>query len=565
MRVLSAKATNFASYKELAFEFTSQGLVLLSGPTGAGKSTLCDLVPWILFGKTSKGGAVDEIRSWGINDITDGCVIIENNGVAFTVIRQRGSAKDNDLYLTNCCFDERAIRGKDLNDTQKLINERLGFDYETYLSGAYFHEFSQTAAFFTATAKNRRQITEQLVDFSLANKLAEAGKARLKAKTATRTSLEKNLLVTTERVKHLKNAVNREAINSALWENRRQEKSVELETLAHYFERDREDDETALLQAYSAKQAALEIDLKEACKDLLATAYFEREYARLDSLIADLGDTRCAECGALKDSAQRMTLIKARYTVERNEADNKLRANNIVRLEQSLQTHKESVASALAAINSRFNGYGDQALKIRAEKNPHLIGMQKSKEQLDNAAADIQDTERSLASIGIEIADLELLQDIVSEFRGILVKNTVDELQAHTNRLLDTYFDAEIRVKFSVPDADKLEVMISKDGHECSYTQLSKGQRQLLKLCFSVSVMRSVSMHNGVTFNALFFDEVFSGLDEVMKAKGFRLLESLALEHESVFCIDHSEELKTRFNRRYEVELVDGESKIQEA
>jgi ABC-type lipoprotein export system ATPase subunit len=96
--------TNFGSYKHLEFDFNSNGLTLISGPTGSGKSTLCDIVPWILFGRTSKGGAVDEVRSWDAEEATTGTLML--HGISIT-----RSRKPNDLTI-----DGR--RGKDLNDTQ---------------------------------------------------------------------------------------------------------------------------------------------------------------------------------------------------------------------------------------------------------------------------------------------------------------------------------------------------------------------------------------------------------------------------------------------------------------
>src|SRR5271166_6085820 len=154
MKILSCYVSDFASYEELHFNFQKQGLTLIQGPTGSGKSTLCDIIPWTLFGRTAKDGAVDEILKWNSTEPAYGNLTLEVRGEKIAVTRARGkNAKDNDLILW---VDDKLIRGKDLNDTQKLINTKLGMDLQLYLASAYFHEFSQTAGFFTATAKNRR-------------------------------------------------------------------------------------------------------------------------------------------------------------------------------------------------------------------------------------------------------------------------------------------------------------------------------------------------------------------------------------------------------------------------
>ena len=172
MKVWSCQLENFASYKELDFQFDETGLILISGPTGSGKSTLCDALPWILFSKTAKGGTVDEIINWTSEEPTKGTVFVTVPEGDFIITRIRGKkAKDNDLYFADRNFPGNVTRGKDLNDTQLLINNLLGLTAELYLSGSYFHEFSQTAQFFTTTPKNRRTICEQIVDLSLAKKL----------------------------------------------------------------------------------------------------------------------------------------------------------------------------------------------------------------------------------------------------------------------------------------------------------------------------------------------------------------------------------------------------------
>jgi len=122
MRIISCTAENFASYKKLEFSFDSEGLALIQGATGSGKSTLCDLVPWVLFGKTAKGGAADEVISWNNKGITKSLITIETKpGVIYDITRIRGN-KSNDLYFTDAFINQSPVRGKDLADTQKMIN-----------------------------------------------------------------------------------------------------------------------------------------------------------------------------------------------------------------------------------------------------------------------------------------------------------------------------------------------------------------------------------------------------------------------------------------------------------
>lgn len=178
MKVLEVSVKNFGSYKSLDFDFRGQnGLTLIQGPTGSGKSTFCDIIPWILFGRTAKGGTVDEVRSWNTSEVTEGFAIIEYQpGFSISITRKR---KPNDLYYST--EDLEFNRGKDLQDTQKIINSILGMDFDLYLASSYYQEFSQTAQFFTTNAKTRRQICEQLVDLTMAVRLQDKLKECLKS------------------------------------------------------------------------------------------------------------------------------------------------------------------------------------------------------------------------------------------------------------------------------------------------------------------------------------------------------------------------------------------------
>lgn len=445
---------------------------MVKGPTGSGKSTLCDIIPWIMFGRTSKGGTVDEVLSWPGNEVTYGCLELDNG---INIYRIRGpTAKDNDLYYSAAPMT--IFRGKDLNDTQKLINNLLGFDYELYLSGAYFHEFSTTAQFFITATKIRRQIIEQIVDLSLAKKLQ---------------------IAVSDKNKHLDKELN----NISNEVNKLQYNADQLNRLQ-------------IVENNKAKKWELD---NKAKKSNLEASYdnFEKNRKKIIS-------KKCNSCGTV--------LLQPKEVID--DSSNPY-LNSIAELENTSNPHSGTVKDFTKEIN----------------ENKHLSSSLKVKED----------------SLKIEHCDLELLSDVIQNFRGALVKNTVVDLETSTNKILTDHFDSEIRVEFNIETADKLDVTIWKDGNQCSYSQLSKGQRQLLKLSFGVSVMKCVQNHHGLKFNSIFLDEALDGLDEILKVKSYGLLQKLEQEYESVFVVEHSTELKSMFARQFEVSLEDGHSVITQS
>lgn len=494
MRILSVKLENFASYKELSFDFTNQGLTLIQGSTGAGKSTLCDIVPWGLFGITSKGGKVTDVLSWPADNVTKVTLYLEN----VTITRSRGlKPKDNDLMFWP--IDGSVVRGSDMLDTQRLINNLLKIDADSYLAGAYFHEFSQTAQFFTAAAKARRSICEQLVDLSLASKLKVSTTEVRKTKQAKLNNITQDIRDVKYKLEHKKQAEKSEANRADSWECTKAFK----------------------ISAQKAKILQFESNRETLIKELV------------NLCTADCKSDTCKECGSVK-----------------------------IKTEEDKTASARKYAALIDKEKSKENPYIEVLATIKNEVNPFSGELKDFTKEIKTLSNELDALEVESRRLVNDIEDLDLLQEVVDVYRSVSITNTIQELETQTNELLSKHFDAEIKVVFSVVDADKLEVTINKDDNECSFIQLSKGQRCMLKLCFGVSVMQCVANNLGVKFNQAFFDEALDGLDEQMKTKAYGLLSTLIDQYESIFVVEHSEELKSMFTNKFSVELLDGKSNI---
>lgn len=489
MKVISCHLENFASYESLDFQFDDKGLVLIQGPTGSGKSTLCDAIPWILFGRTAKNGSVDEILSWPGDKVTKGVAHLPK----LTIVRTRGpKSKDNDLYYLqlggyNFASNHVEHRGKDLNDTQRLINNLLGLNIDLYLSGAYFHEFSQTAQFFTTTAKNRRSICEQVVDLILAKSLQDKTTNELKQANNDLNQVTTKISQLTANIALLTKMQVNETNKFDIWNSNKIIRLAGIESKVLQFEDDRK----------------------------LRIEYNKKKMLKIN----------CSECGQVKPKSHRHTDLSAEILDE-------------------------------------VNPYLSHLEQARTETNPHTGAVKDYSDEIGEVKDNLDDYNKDLMGINIATHDLELLGDVLADFRGALVQNTIKSLQDKTNDLLHNHFDAEIKVEFKIEDADKLEVSILKDSNICTYTQLSKGQRGMLKLCFGVSVMSTVQNHHGIKLNQVFFDESLDGLDDNNKLKAGKMLETLALEYDSIYLVEHSETVKAMIDQQYVVTLNNGNSTI---
>lgn len=516
------------------------GLTLIHGPTGSGKSTLCDGIPWVLFGTTAKNGAVDEVLSWYSDQPATGELSMELNDAQVYVKRIRSANKNNDLYYQ--IDGGLPQRGATLVDTQRLLNQFLGFDETLYLSGAYFHEFSQVAQFFSTTAKARRTLTEQLVDLTQV-------KALQTANTALQATLKKDLsrLLTQLELTLAK-------------QDSAEEHYRQCFAKASTWDADLE----AKMENYKAKYLTFETSREERLKreaEALVTLNdqiqpnekFVTTESRLKTKLAALPKETCDHCGALKANSLKEDIVKSIHEAE------KRRLNN-----EKLMAKANTAAFNLQNIKKETNPYEDTILDLQTQTNSY--GEQAAKFDADSIAYKTKSVEITgiLLDTEQQKTDAELLADVLSTYRAYLIESTIQRIQNTTNDLISEHFDGEIRIHLKVEASDKLDVVITKDSNTAAYTQLSKGQRQTLKLAFGIAVMKSITEAHAIKFETLYFDEVFSGFDGNFKMKALGLLRTLSLDYPTIFFIEHDEEIKSMTENHIEISTKSGYSYIND-
>lgn len=559
MKVKSVLAENFGSYELLQMDLADKGLTLVHGATGSGKSTLPDVVAWTLFGVTAKGGAADDVRAWGSPNPTSGQVFLEG----LTVVRKRGKANQNDLFFYT--DDSGPIRGKDATDTQKLLNERLGCDADTFLSASYLSEFSPTATFFSARAKDRREVFERVADLSLPVTLLERIKTKAKLEKTSHDSL---LRTETQRisqrqvhVSHLQR-LRREA---DAWEGKQRaalrhapditamSESLGRQAAEWYDQHARRLEALAdRIDQVTQKQASVE-DLQKSIKQLQAG--LER-----------LRNTTCGECGGPKEGAKadkQVQLIQAQKDALQAALLNQARLDGYIRELDTLDAAVNPFNAQIDACEQVYEKEQQAYEALKAAVNPHKASIAELEEDTAKLETGLAATSEARLAGAARISALDQLADLTYTLRATLLLHSVTQAEEKTNNILERHFESEIRVKFEMADADSLNVSIIKNGHQANFKQLSKGQRQLLKLSFMVGVMDLTANNAGQSFNVVFADEALDGLDSELKVKALTLFEEMAVTHGSVYLIEHSSEVKALVDNRIEVTLNGDHSELR--
>lgn len=515
MKLLNFTAKNFGSYDEITFSF-EQGLVLISGQTGSGKSTFQDIAFWGLFGITAKGGSVDDVRSWtSPNSPTEVKLsVLTSNGI-IEVTRVRGRSNENDLFWIGQESDiSTPKRGKDLKETQALLEKCLGISAETYQTSAYFHEFSPTVHFFYESKKNQRSLLESIATLDWPIRLATKIKHKQKAIKLKIQALEKTIEKEKGKLEQLNLTYVDVSNRETSWEQEHKLLLISLNEKSDLFENTKQ---KYLLKITSELQSWEEqtVNKKQKLNQIL------HSHTQI-----------CVKCNQYDEAflqAERELFI--------------------------LQNQKNPAEAKLKQINESTNNFSQLIENEIAKTTPFKPVLLSIQSDIDKVLNLLMIKVLDLQELQEKQSHLEILLDYTYELRGQLLINSVKAIESNANQYLSDYFDAELRFTLDIEGSDSIILNIYKNGHECNFKQLSKGQRGLLNLCFSVAVMKACQNRSGVYFSQLFFDEALSGFDSELKVKAFRLFQKLNIDHESIYLIDHSTEFKSLFDKQYLVEI----------
>lgn len=612
MRLMQAHIENFGPYKELDFDFSNQGLCLISGPTKAGKSTIMDLACWLLYGTTSKDSAADDMRSWFAEGPTQGHIEVETANGVIEVHRVRGKASENDLFwLEHKDPGSMEFRGKDIKDTQKLLEERLGVSAELYIIGAYMHQFSNADTFFVAKAKDRREVLEKLADLSLPVKLGQRASETRKEKKKVLEQLNQELAKLEGRLEQVVKTREVCLLSSTKWDIEKANKIMALKTQSDNFELDRQERvftmvskieelsnivvdpseilgrlqqiKTQIKALEQAKKEYLEVSKKYATAEAERKS-LEKEFEKLEALKsagscptcsapvqhnthfeqawAELDDALVLATNTRDSLEVQVKRLESAVSIENkiHQAYDKCRQDETAN-ERMIKDLNELRAKVIAA-KGETNRYHEEIQSLQSSENPYDSQIANCDKTMDELQKEIDETTQVIADVEHLIASLNWLYDKSFELRAAMLERAKNEIANKTNEYLEKFFDAELRIALSFEGSDKLNVDITNESYSCPYKQLSGGERCMLKLAFNLALMKRAEDVAGVKFNAVMLDEALNGLDANLKGKAFNLLQSLENDYETVLLIDHHEEFKSLFTNQFHVVKENGYSTL---
>jgi DNA repair exonuclease SbcCD ATPase subunit len=339
MQLLSIDLSNFGSYEKLEFDFRDLGLSLVSGPTGSGKSTLQDGPYWVMFGETAKGGNVDEVRSWFTSDPTVGILSLEVDGKILTITRIRGTHSQNDLYWSEA---GTVYRGKDISETQKLLETRLRVQAESFAAATYFNEFSPAGSFFLNKAKERRSLFDKLVDLNFPATIKRRATDEIKEvkKNLERAQARDNKIL--GRLEQLRSTLEEHIRHRDRWDNVQKRTLAELKAKAEGYENYK----TQEIAELKVKELQFEENRKYNIK-LIESRMFDRKAALLN-------DRTCPHCGVFNENhSQSLTELNTdqEFLVEAEKNKSNPFTTELKQLHYATNPHEEAFVKQEMATN----------------------------------------------------------------------------------------------------------------------------------------------------------------------------------------------------------------------
>lgn len=168
MRLKRVELSNIRSHEYIEFEPEESGVTAIKGPTGAGKSTIVDSIPWVLFGTKPQGVSRSlEIYRSGAEFPDDKCyaqVEIVLNDVEYRFTRKMVSKTGAVECVVEKLNDDDSyenVAGPAVSHAEEYTRKLLKMSDKGFLS-AVFVQQKQVDNLISASPRERGEIIEKL-------------------------------------------------------------------------------------------------------------------------------------------------------------------------------------------------------------------------------------------------------------------------------------------------------------------------------------------------------------------------------------------------------------------
>ena len=563
MRII---AKNFLSWKELEFDITD-GVTLIDGwnhddntSEGSGKSAVVNALCFGLFGKLPKDAKVDEVirqgeKSCEINIITP----------EYTITRTR---KPNATFMEH--KTRGRVIGKDARESQKLIEEELGFSYETFMQGIFSAQ-DYNKKFITSTQEDKGRILSEIQDLGLfdrarveAQERQRDVRQRLAQDESGLLSYEKDIKHVKEKITMLKTQSERETFQVSQRIRKAEKQVKEYSRQAKEFKK------------VNINRLQKVVDKLDKQLDKITDAHDEYNTAMYDKnrLRSDISNLKrfienpnedCPTCGTTLEQHD-TSKAKSKYKFLEEELEHFPMPNK----PQDQKELRKEISKLHREMREGERNNGNE--KVITTKLKYALQEIREAEaiQIEDVSHDVEalkehlfDLHRVKQSLCDQIKEtrsadqrLEILKRGFKEIKSFVFNSALQDLTVKTNTYLTELFEVPISITFTNENM-KIGTEIIIDGVKRSLGLMSGGQHKRICLAVDFALSDLISTRKGSKLNLLILDEPFQNLSENSMIKVINLIKNMK---KSTIIIEHNTIAKSAVDRVFKINYVQGVS-----
>jgi len=563
----SLEIVNFGSWTHGLLPLDNQGLVLIKGPTGSGKSTIAfKALYWVITGELPEGSQADEVINESIKKNTAVKLKWEFDKNKYELARYRKHVQWKNkvvLLKNNKRFGDKDSKIKTIN---RIVFDLLGLDKDTLLKVLLFMQ-RDSKRFPALTDSAQKQYIETISALYILPYAEQISKKRLqKSKELVDKFLERK-------------ARYQEMIDTTLDNIKQEQKNLKkqndtIETIINRLINKKE--------IHTATKAALEIDitntepLLKKLQDTVAEIKTKIEIHAVDlkrlkkiNKQQDKLSNECIMCGSSLTIEQielakrnvRSQAIQTRIKIQELEKENTVNKNELKSLELNIEIMARGLNQSVRKIN-KLESKIESKTKVAEESSAIEI----LKDTLRKARKRLSKTEKMLSMVVPYIPRLNRLSLIFGKkgLRASLLPALLNNdnaknpgLQQRTNLYLSVFHLAP-QVSYSLEEGRIIQRYnsITNPDLRRSYGSLSGGEKQMVDISTGLALRDLAEASRAKSYELVILDEPLEGLDSSLIQTVPSLLE--AIKKKSVFVISHSEALVPHFSKVLEIRQQKG-------
>lgn len=559
----------------LEYNINNNGINIIFGKNGSGKSTITNAIYWAIFGILLKKGSsiipYEKIQSESYKG-TIVKLFLKSNNLEFVIIRckdyngkvaETGDKGNSNLWLIG---GDGKIRDK--KDTQAAIEKLIGCSPRVFKNSIVFGQ--KLTRIINETGPEKKKVFEEAFEVSFIQDLKDKTE---KAKNALVTAANKmqlefqevslKLTAARDKLKFFKTDRNRfeekkestiKSLEESLVEYRKSAKELSVKIRSN----DTEESQVKEIQSTKdkiAKNSSIINSFKPLSDQLLKA---DLEKAKIEGNIQDLEKAKkrveakyfsviekCPRCNQSLNKAE-VKKEKEQIQKEVNKLSSDIKEQSISLSHYlSEQTRLNKELSSIGSLKKEVGSLNITLNKLETS----LESTKQAKRELIVEAKEIRFLEDKIKAESLKTYDTELMKGIIKVIKGIKptykdlkleLKKLNREIELHlwaindplSNKGIKSYiFDTQLalvnkelekyertlgfKVNFSIDldSANKnFEAYIYHEGKIRPYENLSGGQAQLVDIAIAFSIHDVTDSNNPI--NAIFMDEVFESLDK---------------------------------------------------